>query len=101
MKDGPISKLLITKTGHRPTQFKKINSILPVLCADKNFRGLNKVLQTGIDLVESNFMPKYPNTTQWSSTHHMEIQTIAPSAKVRNYWRTSSCSHCGRTIICI
>ena len=27
MKDGPISKLLITKTGHRPTQFKKITNI--------------------------------------------------------------------------
>ena len=37
MKDGPISKLLITKTGHRPTQFKKITDTLPVLCADKNF----------------------------------------------------------------
>ena len=37
MKDGPISKLLITKIGHRPTQFKKIIDTLPVLCADNNF----------------------------------------------------------------
>ena len=36
MKDGPIYKLLITKTGHRSTQFKKINETLPVLCVDKN-----------------------------------------------------------------
>ena len=44
MKNSPISKLLITKTGHRPTQFKKITDTLPVLCADKNFQGLDEVL---------------------------------------------------------
>ena len=27
-------------------------------------------------------MPKYSNATRWSSTHHVEIQTIAPIAKV-------------------
>ena len=62
MKDGPISKLLITKPGHRPTQFKKITETLPVSCADNNFQGLDEVLWTGIDLVETNFMPTYPNT---------------------------------------
>ena len=36
MKDGLISKLLITETGYRPTHFKKVNNTLPVLCADKN-----------------------------------------------------------------
>ena len=40
MKDGPISKLAITKTGHRPTQFKKITNALPVLCADKTSEAL-------------------------------------------------------------
>ena len=82
MKDGPISKLLITENGHRPTQFKKINDTLPVLCADKYFRGLNEVLQTGIDLVELYLMPKYPDATRWLSTHHVDIQTVAPGAKV-------------------
>ena len=37
MKDNSISKLLITKIGHRPTQYKKIVDTLPILCADKNF----------------------------------------------------------------
>ena len=37
MKDGPISKLLIIKTGHTPTQYKEITDTLPILCADKNF----------------------------------------------------------------
>ena len=44
MKDGQISKLLITETGHRPTQFKKINDTLPVLCMNKHFQGLNEAL---------------------------------------------------------
>ena len=35
MKDDLISKLTITDTGHRPTQFKKITDALSVLCADK------------------------------------------------------------------
>ena len=45
MKDGPISKFLFTKIRHRPTQFKKITNTLPVLCPDKNFRGLDEVHQ--------------------------------------------------------
>ena len=63
MKDSPISKLTINKTGHRLTQFKKISDALPVLCADKNFQGLDEVLQTGRVLVETDFMPPYPNAT--------------------------------------
>ena len=27
-------------------------------------------------------MPKYPNATRWSSTHHVEIQIVTPGAKV-------------------
>ena len=41
MKDGPISKLIITETGHRPTKYKKITDTLPVLCADKNYQGID------------------------------------------------------------
>ena len=59
MKDGPISKLLITETEHRLTQFKKITDTLPVLCVDKNFWGLDEVLSTGTDLDEGDFMPPY------------------------------------------
>ena len=63
MKDSPIFKLLITKTGHRPTQFKNITDTLPILCANKNFRGLNEVLPTGHDLAETDSMLIYPNAT--------------------------------------
>ena len=82
MKDGLISKLLIIETEHRPTQFKKIIDTLPVLCTDKNFQGIDEALWTGIDLVVSNFMPTYPDATQWLNTHHVEIQTVAPGAKI-------------------
>ena len=34
VKEGPISKLTITKIGHRPSQFKKISDALPVLYTD-------------------------------------------------------------------
>ena len=61
MKDGPIFKLTITETGHRPSQFKKLSNDLPVFCADKNYGGLDGVLRTGRDKVENDFMPAYPN----------------------------------------
>ena len=61
MKDGPISKLIITETGHKPTQYKKIIDTLPVLCADKNFQGLDDVIRTENDLIEANFVPLYPD----------------------------------------
>ena len=61
MKDGPISKLRITEIGHRPSQFKKLWAALPVFCADKNYGGLDEVLSTRHDQVESDFIPPYPN----------------------------------------
>ena len=79
MKDGPISKLTITKTGHRPSQFKKISDALPISCADKNFQGLDEVLRTGRDLVETIFMPPYPNTTHQSTTHHAQASIVDPN----------------------
>ena len=64
IKDGPISKLLITETGHRATQYKKVVDTLPVLCADKNYQGIDDVIWNGIDLVEADFTPIYPNANQ-------------------------------------
>ena len=64
MKDGPISKLTIDKTGHRPSQFNKICDALPVFCADKNYGGLNEVLHTRRDKIKDDFMPAYLNANQ-------------------------------------
>ena len=79
MKDGPISKLMITKTGHRPSQYKNIVDTLPVLCADKNYWGINDFIQNKINLVETNFIPTYPDTNRWSNTRHVEIETVNPN----------------------
>ena len=76
MKDGPISKLIITETGHRPSQFKKNRDALPVFCADKNYQGLDKVFRTGRDKVEDGFMPVYPDATWFSTTHHVQIVSV-------------------------
>ena len=56
MKDGPISKLIITKTGHWPAQYKKIIDTLPVSCIDKYYKGLDEVVWAGNDLVEVDFI---------------------------------------------
>ena len=61
MKDVPISKLIITKTGHRPTQYKKIVDTLPILCVDKNYQDIDDVFCNGIDLVKADFTPTYPD----------------------------------------
>ena len=82
MKDCPIFKVLITKTGHRPTQFKKITDTLPLLCLDKNFHGLDEVLWIGTNLVKVDFMSPYPNATRWLSTHNVKIQTVAKTAAI-------------------
>ena len=80
IKDGPISKLTITETGHRPSQFKKIYNALPVFYADKNYGGLDEVLHTGRDKVEDDFMPAYPNANLWSNTHQIQVAIVAVEA---------------------
>ena len=59
MKDGCISKITITETGHRATQYKKIIDTLPVLCADKNCRCINDVLSTWINLDKADLTLPY------------------------------------------
>ena len=82
MKDGLLSKLTITKTGHRPSQFKKICNVLPLFCADKNYQGLDEFLRTGHDKVEDDFMLAYPNANLWSTTHYVQIATVNLRAKI-------------------
>ena len=57
MKGGSIFKLIITEIGNSPTQYKKVIDTLPILCADKNYQGLNDVIHNRIDLVEANIKP--------------------------------------------
>ena len=74
MKDCQISKLLISKTGHRSTHYKNIIGTLRVLCADKNYQSMDDVIQNGIDRVEMDFMQTYPGTTRWSNAHHVKLK---------------------------
>ena len=69
MKDGCISKMTITESGHQATQCKKTIDTIPVLCADKNYRYIDDVLCTWINLDEANFTPPYQNSGQWSNTY--------------------------------
>ena len=80
MKDGCISKLKITETGHRATHYKIIVDTFPVLCADKNYRGIDDVLNKGIDLVKTDFTPTYSDTNQWSNIYDVESTTVNPAA---------------------
>ena len=85
MKDSLISKLTISKTGHRSSQFKKISDALPVY-ADKCYRGFNEVLRTGCDLIETNFMPPYPNANLWYTTHHVQVSIVNPNDNPDEDW---------------
>ena len=66
-----FSKLTITNTGHRATQYKKVIDTLPVLCIDKNYQGINDVIWYRIDLVEADFIPIYSDASQLSNTHQL------------------------------
>ena len=44
MKDGPLSKLTITKGGQQATQYKKILDALPVFFADKGYKFMDNVI---------------------------------------------------------
>ena len=80
MKDGPLSKLTITKGGRRATQYKKIIDALPVFCADKGYKFIYDVIQTGTKRIGSAFLLTYPNTALWSNTSHVEVVTVDPVA---------------------
>ena len=80
MKDGPLSKLTITKSGQQATQYKKIIDALPVFCADKGYRFIDDVIQTNTELLQAAFLPTYPDPALWSSTYHVQINVVNPAA---------------------
>ena len=80
MKDGPLSKLTITKGGQRATQYKKIIDALSVFCADKGYRFINYVIRTNIKLLEAAFLSTYPDPALWSSSYHVQIDVVDPAA---------------------
>ena len=81
MKVGPLSKLTLTESGQRATQYKKIIGALPVFCADKGYKFIDDVIQTGTKRLRTAFVPTYPDTGQWSNTYHVEVVTVDPAAQ--------------------
>ena len=80
MKDGPVSKLTITKGGQRATQYKKIHDAQPVFYADKGYQFIDDVIRTNTEQVRSAFMQAYPDASQWSNTYHIQVKTIDAAA---------------------
>ena len=80
MKDGPFSKLTITKGGQQATQYKKILDALPVFFANKGYKFIDDIVQTNIKQVRPAFMPAYPLASQWSNTYHVQVETVDPLA---------------------
>ena len=79
MKDGPLSKLTITKGGQQATQYKKILDALPVFCADKGYKYIDNIIRTDTEKTISNFTPVYPLASQWSHTYYVEVTTVNPT----------------------
>ena len=96
MKDSPISLLAITKTRHWATQYKKSIDTFPVLCADKNFQGIDDVIWNGIDLVATDFTPIYPNSNLWWNTYN-ENYICWPNKSTSSRWLTYSHHQVGAT----
>ena len=55
MKDGCLSKLIITDGSNRATQHKKIVDALPVFCADKGSRFVDDIICKNTKLTEAGF----------------------------------------------
>ena len=61
IKDGPLSKLIITKGGQQATQYKKFIDALPVFCTDKGYKYIDDVIWMNTKLLQAAFLPTYPD----------------------------------------
>ena len=61
-------------------QYKKIIVTLSVLYVDKNYRFIDDVLYTYINLDKADFTLSYSNADQWSNTYDVEIKMVDPLA---------------------
>ena len=80
MKDGPLSKLTITKGGQQATQYKEIIDALPVFCVDKGYRFIDDIICTNTELLEAAFLPTYLDPALWSFTYHVQLDVVDPLA---------------------
>ena len=80
MRDGCLSKLTITESANRAIQYKKITDALPVCCADKGYTYINDISCTNTELLQTANLLPYLLAAQWSTTYHIEIETVNPLA---------------------
>ena len=101
MEDDCLSKLLITKSGHRATQYKNILDALSSFYNDKNYKYIDDIISTNTELTEAYFLPAYPVRIQQSSAHYMSLRSVDPivgidvpsgasSTCIENYLRPKS-----------
>ena len=81
MKDGPLSKLTITKGGQQATQYKKIIDALPLFCANKGYKFINDIIRTSTKRLQASDLPTYPDAGRWSNTYHLEVVTVDANAQ--------------------
>ena len=84
MKEGCLSKLTITESTHQAIQYNKVIDALSVFCIDKVYQLLNNIICTNTELIKAAFLPPYLNSTRWSNTYHVQINTINPNVVVAN-----------------
>ena len=82
MKDGCITKLTITESSNRATQYKKIVDDLPVFRADKVYRSGNDIICKDTELIEEDFKEIYPDSDLWSTKYYIKIDIVDPLAAV-------------------
>ena len=81
MKDGPLSKITITKGGQQATQYKNIIEALPVFCADQGNKYIDNIIWTCTKRLQASFLPTYPNAGRWLNTYHIEVVTVDENAQ--------------------
>ena len=67
MKESCLSKLTITESSNRATQYKKIVDALPIYCAE---------------LLKADFEPLYLDPDLLSTMFHIKIDTVDPNSAV-------------------
>ena len=59
MKDGCLSKFIITDGSSRATQHKKMVDALPVFCADKGYWFVDDIICKDTELTYADFQETY------------------------------------------
>ena len=77
-----FSKLTITESSNRATQYKKIVDALPVYFADKGYQYVNNIICKNTKLLGAGFEELYPDSDLWSTKFHIEIDTVDPHSAV-------------------